>query len=136
VLLALIAGVAGLVAVVAIGVRWSVATAVVALEPVGPIQALRRAWHLTGDNTWRAFGLQLLVVFVVTIVAALISEILAVIAVLFVSDGSSLQFGVQVGLSVAVALLTAPVLPVMLTALYFDLRVRRDRPEPAPGPQP
>ena len=136
VLLALIAGVAGVVALVAIGARWSVATAVVALEAVGPIQALRRAWHLTGNNTWHAFWLQFVVMLVVSIVAALVSTMLSVVVLSFVSDGSALQFGLQVALSVVVALFTAPILPVMLTVLYFDLRVRRDRPEPVPVPAP
>jgi hypothetical protein len=135
VLLALIVGVAGAVAVVTLSIRWSINAVVVALEPVGPVQALRRAWHLTADNAWRTFGLQLLVVLSVSLLSTVVAEIFSA----FLSDragGSSLQFGAGVALSVVVGVLTAPILPVMLTALYFDLRVRRDRFELSVDPQP
>jgi hypothetical protein len=137
VLVALIAIVAGVVAVVAVSARLSVAYVVLALEPVGPLHALRRSWQLTGDNTWRAFGLSLIVLFVVGVFGALINTITLLIlegladpspagstqVVSFLSPPTPLAVVVDAITTLAFA----PVLPVMLAALYFDLRVRRDR---------
>jgi hypothetical protein len=123
VLLALIVMVAGVVALVVISVRLSVTFAVVAVEPVGPLHALRRSWHLTAENTWRVFGLTVTVLFVVTVLGALIGELvsLAILSVVPAEAAVSLVVGTLT------TLLFAPVVPVVLAALYYDLRVRRDR---------
>lgn len=135
VFLALIIAVAGTVAVVALGMRWSIGPVIVALEPVGPLAALRRSWHLTGDNTWRTFGLQALVVLTISLVTGLLAAILGAVLSPDLSTASPSHLGVQTGISVVLGVLTAPIVPVMLTVLYFDLRVRRDRFELSLHPQ-
>jgi hypothetical protein len=123
VLLALIAAVAGVLALVVVTLRLSVVFAVVAMEPVGPLHALRRSWHLTMENTWRTFGLSVVVIFVVTVLGALVSEIVSLAAL---SVGSE-EVPVALIVGTLTTLAFAPVLPVILAALYYDLRVRRDR---------
>ena len=56
-MIALIAIVGGLVAFAIISIRFLVAPVAAVLEPDGPTKAMRRSWHLTGDNAWRTFGL-------------------------------------------------------------------------------
>ena len=133
--LVLIIAVAGALAVVTVGIRLCIASVIVALEPVGPVQALRRSWHLTGNNAWRTFGLQ----FMVLIVVSLVSTILAVVGAAFsggLDTTAPSGFGTQSVISLVFGVVTAPIVPVMLTVLYFDLRVRRDRFELSLEPQP
>ncbi|MEA2621777.1 MAG: hypothetical protein QOH61_687 [Chloroflexota bacterium] len=136
VLLALVVIVGGFVALVGIGIRLAVAPAVVAIEPVGAVESLRRSWHLTGHNAWRTLGLMLLVGLVVAVLGALVSELLTLLLVdPFLAEPAALHTTAAVVLGAVVNLSFAPILPVMLTVLYFDLRVRRDRLELSVAPE-
>ena len=75
----------------------------------------------------------MLVVIVIGIVSAIVSGI---ISFALGGGGSSESLrNVQLVLDVALGLITTPIVPVMLTVLYFDLRVRRDRLELLLAPQ-
>jgi hypothetical protein len=123
--IALIAIVGGIVAFAFVSVRFLVAPVVAVLEPDGPITAMRRSWHLTNNNAWRTFGLVAAVTITVSVLVAVVAEFVALITGALVSD-SSVQVAVGLVIGIGLALLTAPILPVMETVLYFDLRVRRD----------
>lgn len=124
-LVALIAIVGGVVGFALVSIRFLVAPVVAVLEPDGPVKAMRRSWHLTGDNAWRTFGLVAAVSISVSVLVAIVAEFVALIAGALVSD-SSTQVTLGLVIGIALALLTAPIVPVMETILYFDLRVRRD----------
>jgi hypothetical protein len=124
-LVALIAIVGGAVAFAVASIRFLVAPVVAVLEPDGPLTAMRRSWHLTGNNAWRTFGLVAAVTITVSVLVAVIAEFAALLAGLVVTD-SSAQTALGLVIGIVLALLTAPILPVMETVLYFDLRVRRD----------
>jgi hypothetical protein len=124
-LIALIAIVGGIVAFAIVSIRFLVAPVAAVLEPDGPTRAMRRSWHLTGDNAWRTFGLVAAVSITVSVMVAIVAEFVALVTGAFVSD-SSTEVVVGLAIGIGLALLTAPILPVMETILYFDLRVRRD----------
>ena len=66
---ALVVGVGLTVAVTYLTVRWCLAVIVVGLEGTGPVSALRRSWHLTGDNMWRTFGVLAVLALLVSVLA-------------------------------------------------------------------
>src|SRR4051794_20732291 len=124
--IALIAIVGGIVVFAFVSIRLLVAPIVAVLEPDGgPISAMRRSWHLTAENVWRTFGLVAAVTLTVSVLVAIVAEFVALISGALVT-GSTAQVVVGLVIGIGLALLTAPIVPVMETVLYFDLRVRRD----------
>ncbi len=117
--LALVIAVGFAVLFVVVALRLSISQIVVALEDVSPLRALRRGWQLTGNNIWRTFGLTLLVALVVQVITGFIDQILTTA----VTDLSTAE---AIAATAIMSILFAPVLPVMLGTLYFDLRVRRE----------
>ena len=130
VFLALVAGVAMVVALVYLSMRWAPAFPAMVEEDVGAMQAFRRSWHLSGDNVWRTFALLLFA----GLVAALGGSIVAQLATLVMVDGLAPTLGLDelVASTIALALgsvLLSPLMPVLTAVLYFDLRARRDAPD-------
>ena len=123
--IALIAIVGGIVAFAFVSIRLLVAPIVAVLEAEGPVRSMRRSWHLTGNNAWRTFGLVAAVTVTVSVLVAIAAEFVALLSGALVTD-STAQVVVGLVIGIGLALLTAPILPVMETVLYFDLRVRRD----------
>lgn len=127
VFLALIAIVSFVAVALVIAIRWSLSNVVVALESAGPLRALVRSWRLTAGSAWRTFGILFLVTLVVAVIGGLLSEILG-LAIADVAFGESSQ-GALLVRTIIGALLSvafAPLLPLALTVLYFDQRVRRE----------
>jgi len=124
--LAILVGVSAVVLAIVVMVRLALPAAVLAGEQVGAVEALRRSWHLTGDNTWRAFAVLAIVTIVLAILGSTLLELLAVV----VSDGIAAGMGLadvsDALLSGLVSTLLAPIGGVVLAVLYLDLRVRRD----------
>jgi hypothetical protein len=60
-----------------------------------------------------------------SVMVAIAAQFVAVLSGAFATDPST-QVVVGLVIGLGLALLTAPILPVMETVLYFDLRVRRD----------
>jgi uncharacterized BrkB/YihY/UPF0761 family membrane protein len=97
------------------------------VEELGPTASLSRAWQLVKGSWWRTaviltvVGLILIaLVFVISFVAGL-----AAIPSAFMGNSRSAAIAVQL----FVAVLTAPLLPLMYClfyAVYTDLRLRRD----------
>jgi membrane-anchored glycerophosphoryl diester phosphodiesterase (GDPDase) len=127
VFLALIAGVATAVAVVYLTMRWAPAFPAMIEEEIGMREALRRSWHLSGDNVWRI----LVIALVGALATALFSSLLAGVFSLLLVDLVAPVLGLDdlvaesIGLALG-ALLLAPLVPVLTAVLYFDLRARRD----------
>lgn len=124
--LAILVGVSAVVVAVVVMVRLALSAAVLAAEPGGAIRALRRSWHLTGDNTWRAFAVLGIVAMVLTIVGSTLLELAAVIITDGLAAGVGLADVSDALLAALVSTLLAPIGGVVLGVLYLDLRVRRD----------
>lgn len=129
VFLALVAGVAMVVALVYLSMRWAPAFPAMVEEDAGATLAFRRSWHLSGDNVWRIF----VVLLFAGVVAALGSSVVAQLATLVLVNGLAPEPGQAelVASTIALALgsvLLAPLMPVLTAVLYFDLRARRDVP--------
>ena len=112
----------GLVATVFVFASWLVAPVVAALEPVGPLHAIRRSWWLSNGHRWRILGLQILLGVLQAVLSTLISFIFIAA---FISD-ATVRLVLQNVVNVIATVLWAPVEWGTFTILYFDLRVRKE----------
>jgi hypothetical protein len=101
---------------------WLVAPVVAALEPVGPLHAVRRSWWLSNGHRWRILGLQILLVVLQAVLSTLISFIFIAA---FISD-AFVRVVLQNIVNVIATVLWAPIEWGTFTILYFDLRVRKE----------
>lgn len=116
--------------------RWAPAFPAMANEGVGWRGALRRSWHLSGDNVWRILGMVLFAAFASAVLTALATSLLGIVLVDGIAPAIGLDSTIATSVSMAVAaVLLAALAPVWIAVLYFDLRVRRDPPGGA-GSQP
>ncbi|CAN5770391.1 hypothetical protein BH24CHL8_BH24CHL8_03630 [soil metagenome] len=127
VFLALVAMVAFVAAAIVMSIRWSLSNVVVALEEAGPLHALVRSWRLTAGAAWRTLGTTLVVTLVAAVIGGLISELLGLaLADLILGETSQGALIVRTVIGALLSVAFAPLLPLALTVLYFDQRVRRE----------
>ena len=131
VFLALVALVATVVVLVYLTMRWAPAFPAMIEEGLGARAALRRSWFLSADNVWRIFAISLLAALLTSFAGSLLSRLIAIVlTVAFGSEGIVAEtFAVALG-----TVFLAPLTPVLIAVLYFDLRSRRDLPA-ASGPR-
>jgi hypothetical protein len=103
---------------------WSLAAPVVVLERPGVFAALRRSRELVRGNGWQVFG----VIAVLYILVSVFS---------FIIEGAADSAGAGVGIvvRVIVGVLTAPLVALASSVMYFELRgrPREDALEPDPS---
>lgn len=93
------------------------ATHAVAIEQMGPTDAVKRSWNVVQGNWWRSFGL-LLGITLAFMGAALI---------IFLPAGMFLPAVLIALLSAAFSTVVTPLATIAITALYFDIRVRKEQ---------
>ncbi len=98
---------------------WSVAAPVVVLERPGALKALGRSRELVKGNGWQVFGVIVVLVIGVNIVAGIIEAI-----------GDSGGTGVGIVVRVIVQILIAPLTALAASVLYFELRGPTGAPTP------
>ncbi|MFH8340218.1 glycerophosphoryl diester phosphodiesterase membrane domain-containing protein [Streptomyces sp. AM6-12] len=153
---------AGMVVLVWLTVRFSLAAPALMLEKQGIVHALRRSTKLVQGSWWRILGIQLLAGLIVALVRVVISIPFTVIALIAGSDGLSGMLGqngghlswtflVIVGIGAVIGTtITLPISACVTVFLYIDQRIRREgldlelaraagaqgAPTGAPGPVP
>ncbi|MFJ1645976.1 hypothetical protein [Streptomyces sp. NPDC088258] len=137
-MLALLGGLAAVVAVVWLMVRFSLASPALMLERQGVLTSLRRSAKLVNGAWWRIFGIQALTVVLVMFITLVIAVPFSVIAVTV--DGSFLDsllsgdapdfgwpFLIISGIGSVIALtITYPISAGVSVLLYVDQRIRRE----------
>jgi hypothetical protein len=124
---ALVIGVALVVALATLSMRWAVAFPVLTVEPSDWRGALARSWQLSADHVWRIFVIVLAGSLITVVVAAFISQIAALLLV----DALATPLGLDPDIAETAALalgtvLLAPLSPVLLAATYGQLRRRQE----------
>jgi hypothetical protein len=115
-----------IVLIVFVSIRWTFWPQAVILDRTGPVASLGRSWRLIAGSTWRVVGYALLF----GLAAGILQSVLAQIG-LIVLGGFAAVLAEPVRLilgfviNTLTGLLLAPVVPVAMTLLYVDLRVRR-----------
>jgi len=127
VFLALVIGVAAAVALAYLTLRWALAYPIMVIEDAGWRAALLRSWQLAGDHVWRIFVVVLFGAMATVFVAALISQLLAIIIVDLVAVSAGLDTSIAESIALALGtILLAPLSPVLLAVLSLDLRRQRE----------
>jgi hypothetical protein len=112
------------IAIVAVA-RFALAVPALVLERLGPIPALRRSWTLVEGSTWRTFGIVLLAGLVVTIIASVATPLYVPGMMEGIISGSVGSFVLVALVSGAIQILIGPIVPTLLTVLYFDYEANR-----------
>lgn len=122
-----LASIAGLILCIVPGVLlfalYTAVTPALMIEEIGPIQAMRRSWRLLKPRWWRVLG----IVVLAHLIAGFLGNILGGIpSVAAVAVGGSFAW-LFVGLgSVLSSLVSAPIIAIVSTLLYFDGRIRNE----------
>jgi hypothetical protein len=123
---AVLAMAAMLVLTLFVSVRWTFWPQAVGLEDRGPIASLGRSWRLVSGSTWRVIGYTLLFGLAAGVLQGLLAQLGLILAdVIGASFPESVRLVLRFAVNTLATLLLAPVVPVAMTLLYLDLRVRR-----------
>ena len=123
---AILAFTAVLVATVFVAIRWAFWAQAVMIDETGPLGSLGRSWRLISGSTARVIGYALLFGLAAGIIEGLLAQIgLIVVSALSGVLSAEAQLVLRFAVSSISTLLLAPVVPVAMTLLYVDLRVRR-----------
>ena len=111
---------------IVLAVRFIVAVAVAAAEPLGPIGILQRSWQLTSGSWWRLFGFLLLFLVAVFCVMIAVGAIIGILAGIVLGPAEPMSVSalvIALITQLAVAAVTVVFL-VMLTRIYLQLSAR------------
>jgi hypothetical protein len=123
ILLAVVGGFALIWFVCFVACGYGVTTPIVVLEDLeSSFDAFGRSWELTRSFKLKVLGLAIIAYLIANVAPAIF---LGAIGALFSQSHPALQPAVIV-ISVVLPIVLAPVLPCVLTLLYYDLRVRRE----------
>jgi hypothetical protein len=160
IVVALLIGIAVIVAVplvIFLVIRWYFSLTAVAVEALGPVDALRQSWYLVKDYWWRTLGILLLLSILSQFVIYIVSvpftfgSMWNFYKAIFTSVGQTgaepdaqamshalRTIGPGVGLGTGIgSLLSLLITPVFTVVMYFDLRARKgDLPATETPPQP
>ena len=99
-----------------------VAPAIV-VENLGPIEGMKRSWNLTKNRYWPVLGIALLSGFIANMLGSILSQI-PTLAAMFI--GGSFAWVIVALAGVVASMLSAPVVTIVATLLYFDARIRNE----------
>ena len=112
------------IAIVAVA-RFALTIPALVVEQLGPIAAFRRSWTLVEGSTWRTFGIVILAGLVMTIIASVATPLYLPGMMEGIITGSMGSFVLVALVSGAVQILVGPIVPTLLTVLYFDYEANR-----------
>jgi hypothetical protein len=125
--LAVIGGFVGLVVLVVVTTRLTLGIPALVVERRGPLNALRRSWALVAGSTMRTFGIFVLGSLVVGLLAGIVNPVYIPDVAAGLVAGSVWSYAV-VGVVTGLAqVLVGPILPALLTVLYFDYAEGQER---------
>jgi hypothetical protein len=123
----LLLAVAGGAAAAGLGTKLLFAPCAVAVEGLGPLQAIRRAWELSRGRFWPILGTYLLASLLVTMAASTVTQVFTVAAALLAVQNLELaMLAVSTAATLFSTVLTLPLTTAVATLLYVDARIRRE----------
>ena len=102
------------------------------LERLGIRDSLRRGWTLVKGNWFRVLVAMLMCRVVFRVLKTLLSGLQALVFLIFSTSFGKFHLPGRYGLVSALfpveaaAILTAPLLPIAITLIYYDVRIRRE----------
>ncbi|MBI4322384.1 MAG: glycerophosphoryl diester phosphodiesterase membrane domain-containing protein [Chloroflexi bacterium] len=117
-------------AAVFFGIRWAFVVQAIAIERAGVRRALFRSSRLVKGSWWRVLAIVILAAILQLMVAGLPASMIGAVlggAAMLLSPGGLFAFSVVNTLVGSVfGILAAPLIPIIATLLYYDLRVRNE----------
>ena len=92
-------------------------THAVAIEQLGPTDAVKRSWNVVQGNWWRTFGYFM----------AIMLAIIGATILIFLPAGRYLPSILIVPLSTAFSAVVTPLVTIAITVLYFHIRVQKEQ---------
>ena len=114
-----------------LAIAWSVAYPVMLVEGGRGVGALRRSFQLTQGRWWATFGRIAVAYILVLVLSAVAAVVFVLPAEAFTDDTSFAALVLEHVGDFIVSLITTPFLAAVATLVYFDLRVRKERFDPA-----
>lgn len=105
--------------------RWSLVLPCIFIEESGAQEGLARSWSLTQGVFWKVFSTSFLANLLVLLIATLPQVAIAYGLQAFMPD-TAMGPLIEIIISQAGLILTAPLSTGVLVALYYDLRVRKE----------
>ncbi|MFD9034351.1 hypothetical protein ACFVZW_24890 [Streptomyces sp. NPDC059567] len=136
--LVVLGAIAGVVVVVWLMIRFSLASPALMLERQGVLQSMKRSAKLVQGSWWRIFGITLLTQLLLLIVGMIITVPFAILAIVVdgegfsgLASGSTPEFGwsflIITGIGgVITSAVTYPISAGVTVLLYVDQRIRRE----------
>jgi hypothetical protein len=112
--------------VVWILVRWSVAIPALLVEGVGPTAALGRSWNLVRGHWWRLLAIFFVAYLLTSTISSGVGALVGGLAALIPGLSADVRGGAFLTAVTLSSAMVEPVLPIVLTLLYYDLRVRNE----------
>lgn len=102
---------------------YTAVTPALMIEEIGPIEAMRRSWRLMRPRMWAVLGIAILARIIAGILGNLLGGVPSVAAT--VLGGSFAWLFLAIG-SILSSLVSAPIVAIVATLLYFDGRIRNE----------
>lgn len=129
--LGLIVIVGAFAALMFLAVRWALVVQTVVLEKVGAVDGLSRSWRLVAGSGWRVLGYIIFVAILTGLVAAILGAVPQ--AILRLDGATSTGAAIGTVFDGLAATLLAPITPLVMLFLYYDLRFKANEQAPQPG---
>ena len=108
--------------------RWRVAEVALMAEGTGPLQSLRRSWHLSRRYVLRTIAYLLLILFTMGLVGGVIGlAVDSAVNALVPELDQSKMFGFSFAVSKLMFIIAMPFHVTAVVLYYFDLRVRKEK---------
>jgi hypothetical protein len=99
---------------------WSVGAPAIVVEDAGPLEAFGRSWRLVRGDAWSVFATLVVVWLIVIAIQAVLGAI-----------GAAISDGATVVASIISSAITAPILALAVSVMFFDLGGGRGAEAPA-----
>lgn len=108
---------------IALMAMFSLTAPAIAVEEIGPIQGMRRSWNLVKRRFWPVLGISLLAGLIASMLGNILGTAPQLVGLLV--GGRFAWLLVAIG-AVLTSLVTAPVVSIVATLVYFDGRIRHE----------
>jgi hypothetical protein len=102
---------------------YTAVTPAMMIEGLGPIEGMRRSWRLLKPRMWAVLGISILARLIAAFLGNVLGALPTVMATLL--GGSFAWLFVALG-SILSSLVSAPIVAIVATLLYFDGRIRTE----------
>ena len=113
-------------AAIYLGICWSLSTAALLFEDVGPVRALKRSYGLVRGSWWRVLGVLMVGVMLVSVLSGVLQGFLTLVPAAL-AGGNEVVLALTAVIAGTVSVtLTTPFTAAIFSLVYFDQRVRRE----------